>query len=239
MTLDGTRDWDGVTDAAMTEQDRHTLVWEQHRLDRLSTLARRVYQMNALEFDETPMYPVVAAKKMLGWAIVIGLLVACTFQVMVWSLSVHKSVANAWLAAFLVSMFQDLCVFVPTKLFIQNLLMPMIVKEEIREKHDDLSSSEGITFKVRFASGAAERVAVMDLMDSEVSKDPNGKRSARLPLQVSSLIVEANLLHSLIPAHQDVEESAVHRRKRLKKEKDQRRNRLIAKHNTKMAERAK
>jgi hypothetical protein len=98
----------------------------------------------------------------------------------------------------------------------------------VRAKHDDLCSSEGILYKVRFASGAAERVAVMDYMDAEISKnDDTGNREARTPLQVSQLIVEANHLHSLTGSSEVVEENTVHRRKRLKKEKMQRRNRLI------------
>lgn len=232
VNVDGfTRDWDGLTEDAMAELDRHTLLWEQHRLDRLSPPARAVYVMNALEFDETAVFPVKAWKKVLGWIIVIGCLLICTAQVMVWSLSVLKGVANAWLFSFLVSLFQDLCVFIPTRLLIFNVLMPLLVKDEIRTKHDDLSSADGITYSVRFASGAAERVAVLDFMDSEVSKDPNGQRAPREPLRVSKLIVEANHLQSLIPGHEAEAESATARRKRLKKEKAQRQNRLIKKDN--------
>jgi hypothetical protein len=146
---------------------------------------------------------------------------------MVWSMSVGKEVANAWLAAFLVALFQDFCVYIPFKLFLQHLILPLLVKEEVRAKHDDLCSSSGILYKVRFANGAAERVAVMDFMDAEISKDPNGDRPVRLPLQVSQLIVEANQLHSLIGNGEAVEENSVHRRKRLKKEKIQRTNLLI------------
>jgi hypothetical protein len=235
MTPEGHRDWYGdqgvlreyAENAAATEQDRHTVIYEQHRLDRLSNTAKQVYLLNAMELDEASLEPVKAWKKGLGWGLIAFSLLVCSVQVMTWSLSVGKETANAWLAAFIVSLFQDFCVFIPAKLFIQNLVLPMLVQEEVRAKHDDLCSSEGILYKVRFASGAAERVAVMDYMDAEVSKDVNGDRVARTPLQVSQLIVEANHLHSLTGSSEVVEENAVHRRKRLKKEKMQRHNLMV------------
>jgi hypothetical protein len=159
----------------------------------------------------------------------------CTFQTLAWSLFVNKDVANSWFAAFVVGLLQDLAVFVPVKLFINNVAMPLLVKDEVRAKHEDLSSSEGVSFSVRFAAGAAERVAVMDYLDSAISKDPAGNRSARPPLQVCSLIVEANRLQPLCPGYEDHDESAVARRKRLKKEKEQRTGRLVDKFNANLA----
>jgi hypothetical protein len=140
-------------------------------------------------------------------------------------------VANSWFAAFVIGLLQDLMVFVPVKLFILNVAMPFMVKDEVRAKHEDLSSAEGLSYSVRFAGGAAERVAVMDYMDSAVSKDPAGNRDPRPPLQVSSLIVEANRLQPLCPGYEDHDESTVARRKRMKKEKEQRTNRLVEKRN--------
>jgi len=235
MTPEGIRDWYGdvgverdyAVGAVASEQDRHTVIYEQHRLDRLSYMAKEVYLLNAMELDEASMEPVLAWKKGLGWGLICFSLFVCSVQVLTWSLAVGKETANAWLVAFIVSLFQDFLVFVPAKLFIQNLILPMIVKEEVRAKHDDLCSSEGMLYKVRFASGAAERVAVMDFMDAEVSKDENGHREVRTPLQVSQLIVEANHLHSLVGSNEVVEENAVHRRKRLKKEKLQRYNVMV------------
>ena len=231
MTPEGDRDWDGASDFALTEQDRHTLMWEQHRLDRLSTPAKKIYLLNALEIDEEPLEPVSGWKKYIGWLIVVGVMLFCTFQTLAWSLFVNKDVANSWFAAFVIGLLQDLMVFVPVKLFILNVAMPFMVKDEVRAKHEDLSSAEGLSYSVRFAGGAAERVAVMDYMDSAVSKDPAGNRDPRPPLQVSSLIVEANRLQPLCPGYEDHDESTVARRKRMKKEKEQRTNRLVEKRN--------
>jgi len=232
MTPLGIRDWYGdvgqvrdyAENAASTEEDRQIVVYEQHRLDRLSSMAKQVYLLNAMELEETSMEPVLAWKKGLGWGLICFSLFVCSVQVLTWSLAVGKETANAWLVAFIVSLFQDFLVFIPAKLFIQNLILPMIVKGEVRAKHDDLCSSEGIMYKVRFASGAAERVAIMDYMDAELSKDVVGNRVVREPLQVSRLIVEANMLHSLTGAGENIQENTVRRRKRLRKEKMQRQN---------------
>lgn len=216
----------------MPEQDRHTLIWEQHRMDRLSFMAREVYQQNALEFDEQPMEPVKIWKKTLGWGIVVGFNVACIVHTLVWCLTVTVNTANSWFAAFFIGTLQDLCVFLPVKLIVQNLVMPLIVRDEIREKHNDLSSNNGVLFSVKFAKGAAERVAVMDSLDAEISRDPAGIREAREPLQVSQLIVEANHLQTLIPGAGLDEESPAARRKRLRQEKIQRANRLVRRNNS-------
>lgn len=157
----------------MSELDRHTLVWEQHRLDRLSKLARqvdgsrgfglrqalssslitadsapprmtlaliltltplnllifcKVYLLNALEFNESPLAPVHAFKKIFGWTFMLGSIVGCTAFTLVWSVAVSPDVANSWLAAFIVSLFQDLMIFAPARLLIFNVLLPMLAK---------------------------------------------------------------------------------------------------------------
>jgi hypothetical protein len=83
---------------------------------------------------------------------------------------------------------------------------------------------------------AAARAGVVDadaaVAAREAEVEALGKRVARQPLQVSTLIIEANQLHSLLPGGEAHEESAAHRRRRLKKEKEQRRNRLVQKYNS-------
>lgn len=95
-----------------------------------------------------------------------------------------------------------------------------------------MSSANGMTYAVKFAAGAAERVAVLDFMDSEVSKDAAGNRTPRQPLKVCTLIVEANQLQQLLPGAAAESESATARRRRLKREKDQRRAKLNERHDS-------
>lgn len=67
----GWRDWEGAGEDAMSEQDRNTIMWEQHRLDRLSFVARQIYVMNALEFDEQFEKPVPWWKKLIAAIILV------------------------------------------------------------------------------------------------------------------------------------------------------------------------
>jgi hypothetical protein len=217
----------GKSEEALNEQDRHTLIWEQHRLDRLSFVARRIYLLNALELDDNPLKPIKLWQKSLGLLAECGFVFGMSFWLMAFAATVGKYVctARARISAtrceagapvsrrptsisftinYVVGTLQDLCLFVPAVLFVQNLFLPMVVRDEVREKHHDMSSSDDQIFKKRFAAGAAARVAVLDFKDSMDSRNPDSGRKPRQPLVVSRMIVEANRLYELVPGYEQV-----------------------------------
>lgn len=208
---------------------KDSLMFEQHRMDRLSFVARRIYTSNKLAFEDEAAKPIPVAKKYFGWIFLIFILLLETFYVWSFALAQGPAVANHFLLVFIISLVQDMLVYMPLKLLILNLLMPAAVKSEVRQAHNDMSSNAGdFKFKEKFAVGAASRCALLDYEDAFDSRsDPD--RIQRDPMQSSKIIIEANSLQELTPQYQDnppPKESRIARRKRKKQEKEAQRRRM-------------
>ncbi|GMI33160.1 hypothetical protein TrRE_jg4887, partial [Triparma retinervis] len=126
----------------LNESNKELRLLEHARMMHLSLFEQKIYLRNMLEFDDDEMMKIHWAKKVFGYAFVGLYLLATSFYICLFGITMGNDMTKSWLTSFLMADLTDILWFIPLKILLVNIYLPTLIGKHVSQSTSTLTKTK-------------------------------------------------------------------------------------------------